>query len=353
MHKQRPNRAKAAASAPNKIILAGEHSVVWGGLALSAPVEVANRRNRASARLFDGAGKIIIRSKLGTTVLSGGKLSGSQSYGPIARAVLSGLGEKGAIGILKGKDLIIELEPCGAPKGTGNSASLSAAAICASLGLAKRKTCGRELFSLVMPAEDGYHANKASGIDPLTVCSDFAIVFKKRFGKSGAGFEARKNRLSLPKGTALLLADSSRGGAAAATGELINAFAKASGISSLPGGLSWAERKKVTAPFDSIVKSIVRELKPGGNAQRLGGLFDRNQELLRKAGVSSQSIEHVIRIAKKAGALGAKLTGAGGSGGSVLVLARKKDAKKIRAMLEARGFATYAIRFSQRGACRA
>ena len=34
------------ASAPNKVHLAGEHSVVYGGLALMAPVEVNGKRNR-------------------------------------------------------------------------------------------------------------------------------------------------------------------------------------------------------------------------------------------------------------------------------------------------------------------
>jgi mevalonate kinase len=147
------------------------------------------------------------------------------------------------------------------------------------------------------------------------------------------------------------LADSSKGKRADATGKLINAFAGAHGLAGLPGNRSAAKRRQVTAPFDRIVKAIAKELDAQGNAPRLGLLLDWNQELLRRSDVSSEGIEAVIAVAKGAGALGAKLTGAGGRGGSVLVLARKQDEGRIRARLKARGYPAYRVRLSHRGAC--
>ena len=44
----------------------------------------------------------------------------------------------------------------------------------------------------------------------------------------------------------------------------------------------------------------------------MGKLFDFNQEYLRDLGVSTDKLEDLISAAKKAGALGAKLSGAGG-----------------------------------------
>ncbi len=52
----------------------------------------------------------------------------------------------------------------------------------------------------------------------------------------------------------------------------------------------------------------------------LAAMFDEAQAILRKLGVSSPGIEDTVAIAKRAGARGAKLTGAGG-GGAVIAIA--------------------------------
>jgi mevalonate kinase len=57
-----------------------------------------------------------------------------------------------------------------------------------------------------------------------------------------------------------------------------------------------------------------------GDLPGLGKLMDLNQMLLSGLMVSSESIERACEIARNAGALGAKLTGAGG-GGAVVALA--------------------------------
>jgi len=79
--------------------------------------------------------------------------------------------------------------------------------------------------------------------------------------------------------------------------------------------------KIVNQAKDHILKS---EIEP------LGPLMDRNHELLKKLGVSSPELDNLIKVAKDAGALGAKLTG-GGGGGCMIALGDDKVAKAIEA----------------------
>lgn len=72
--------------------------------------------------------------------------------------------------------------------------------------------------------------------------------------------------------------------------------------------------EKVDRIFQEIAK-LVKEAKSRmleGDWERVGKLMDFNQEYLRDLGVSSEKLEAMISAAKKAGAWGAKLSGAGG-----------------------------------------
>ena len=76
----------------------------------------------------------------------------------------------------------------------------------------------------------------------------------------------------------------------------------------------------VTQAKDVIVKK---------DWERLGTLFTFNQEYLRDLGVSTQRLEDLISAAKAAGALGAKLSGAGGGDCMVGIVTRdKRDATR-------------------------
>ena len=68
-----------------------------------------------------------------------------------------------------------------------------------------------------------------------------------------------------------------------------------------------------------------------GDLSLFGRLIDSNQTCLRAMGVSTPRIDAACRAARKAGALGAKLTGAGG-GGVVLALAPEHEAEVCLAL---------------------
>ena len=77
--------------------------------------------------------------------------------------------------------------------------------------------------------------------------------------------------------------------------------------------------------FDAI-ESVVRNARlaiEAGDLAALGKLMDLNQMLLAGLLVSTQDIEAMCDDARAAGALGAKLTGAGG-GGCVVALAETR-----------------------------
>ncbi len=62
--------------------------------------------------------------------------------------------------------------------------------------------------------------------------------------------------------------------------------------------------------------------------ETLGALMNINHALLYGIGVSDESLEWLINAARKAGALGAKLTGAGG-GGCMIALATNEKIKQV------------------------
>jgi mevalonate kinase len=64
-----------------------------------------------------------------------------------------------------------------------------------------------------------------------------------------------------------------------------------------------------------------------GDLQGLGKLMDLNQMLLSGLFVSTPEIERACAIARDAGALGAKLTGAGGGGAVLALCAPVRDGK--------------------------
>lgn len=89
--------------------------------------------------------------------------------------------------------------------------------------------------------------------------------------------------------------------------------------------------ERVERIFDAIGK-LVEEAKPKmieGDWERVGKLMDFNQEYLRDLGVSSEKLEALISAAKGAGAWGAKLSGAGG-GDCMIALHPDGDQGKLR-----------------------
>ncbi|MBI3588330.1 hypothetical protein HY095_03985 [Candidatus Micrarchaeota archaeon] len=340
------------ASAPNKIHIAGEHSVVYGGLALIAPVELEGRRNSVELSVSESSEEeFVFSGDLGRfAIRPDGSQGGAEIYFPMAQCVRAVFEKTGFSLRGSGRKFECVLHYGGAPKGTGNSASIPAA-LAAALYRQLGVTPGEDdIFNAAYAVDNIYHGGKSSGGDVRAVISAGPLLFRKVFANGTASFEYRNVGLRPPEGTELLLADSYKSGPLANTAEQISTFARRHGIAKPPAELPETERKTVTAPFDAIVEKMEKEFAAGGNPAELGRLFDQNHRLLAESGVSSECIEECVSISRQNGALGAKLIGAGGNGGAVLALCEKKGIPKIRKALAERKFAAYPVTFSQRGA---
>ena len=91
-----------------------------------------------------------------------------------------------------------------------------------------------------------------------------------------------------------------------------------------------------------ISKGVVRALKTG-DSRDLGVLMSQNHELLQKIGVSHPKLDHLVTVAIRAGALGAKLTGAGGGGCIIAVCSSSRARKRIASRLQREGGTPYVI----------
>jgi mevalonate kinase len=100
--------------------------------------------------------------------------------------------------------------------------------------------------------------------------------------------------------------------------------------------------------FDAIaalVNNAQSALEAGEHA-RLGQLMDLNQTLLNSLLLSTTKLEEMCRIARSAGALGAKLTGGGGGGCMIALAADAAASERIAGALSNAGYVAFAVEVS-------
>jgi hydroxymethylglutaryl-CoA reductase len=101
---------------------------------------------------------------------------------------------------------------------------------------------------------------------------------------------------------------------------------------------------RASAHLDAIFDEMDRlsrngaELLTAGDWQQLGALMNLCHGLLNGIGVSTPSLERMVSLARQAGAAGAKLTGAGGGGSIVALCPGNTDV--VRAALQRGGYDT-------------
>jgi mevalonate kinase len=100
-----------------------------------------------------------------------------------------------------------------------------------------------------------------------------------------------------------------------------------------------AKFDKIFAEYKKIFDKALISLKKG-DIKHVGKLMDENQELLRQITVSCPEVENIISIAKKNGALGAKLTGTGRGGLVICLSSDTKTTERISKAIEIEGFKT-------------
>lgn len=347
------------AEAPAKAILLGEHFVVYGAPGLACAIEPPNQVELAI--LPGGAPGLEYATALGTLQArppapsAGPKASasaisveGPEALRPAAEAYRMALAERPELAALSLRAKVVSAWPL---KGVGNSASLAAALSAALLCAAGEKKPGpQRLFPFAQAADTAAHGGVPSGIDASAVCRGGCILYEKSFDPA-LPHRLEPVPLALPKGWSFLLVDTLRPGQTqATTAAQISAFAASLALSKKPADMTAAERQAVCSQYIAHVFLPAQAALEAGDMPALGVALDSNQRLLENRGVSCPDIDKAVRLARIAGAAGAKLSGAGGTGG--LVIALVSDAKKaaVRQRLEADGMKVFDLALAKKGA---
>ena len=295
------------ALAPGKIILFGEHAVVYGQPALAVPVLQVLAGARVDWMLGRGihinAPDIQLNEKLDA-------LAASHPLAATVRNTLSVLGSPGLSGI---SILVHSKIPVAA--GLGSGAAVSVAVIRALAKYTKKKLTDEQVNQLAYETEKLYHGTP-SGIDNTVVTYARPVYFVK-----GLPTEI----LQVKKPFTIVIGD---------TG--IPAFTKESVRDVRMQHHKYSDRYgTIFATIGSVAK-MARQLIETGMPESLGPLMDENHALLRSMKVSSPKLDQLVEAARKAGALGAKMSG-GGRGGNMIALVQDKSAKEVAKALKIAG----------------
>ncbi|MDE3090707.1 MAG: mevalonate kinase [Chloroflexota bacterium] len=318
------DRLATTASAPGKIILFGEHAVVYGRPAIAVPVfqvhaeatiepraderveidaaDIARRYELRAAPPDDPIATLIERTCAQLGVAPRGFTAHIRSTIPVARGLGSGAAVSVAIARALGKFFATE--------DTGNTENkrlrdLAPSAAGLSIG---------DISALAYEVEKLHHGTP-SGIDNTVIAYEQPVYFVR--DQPIESFRVARPFL-------IAIADT---GVASPTKIAVSDVRRA-----------WeSDRARYEALFDQI-GAIARDARAAierGDVDALGPLMNANQARLREIGVSSPEIETLVDAALRAGARGAKLSGAG-RGGNVIALVDEANREAIeRALIEA------------------
>lgn len=274
-----------------KVILLGEHAVVYGYPAIAGAVDL-----RVAARVIPADADSLTVPAWDLAVNAG-------DDGPVGAAIRA-LIDAGRDGHDRGAKhwRIVATSTLPAQAGLGSSAALSVAVTRALAAAHGERPDVAEIESRAAAGERCFH-DTPSGIDVAVAARGGLGVFDRESGYvrlDAAPLEIVVGLTGEPRQTR----------------EQVNRVA--------------AERDRDRAATDARLETLGELARKGagaltaGDHAALGGFFAEAQAVLAGLGVSSPGIDEMIGAATAAGAIGAKLTGAGG-GGAVIALAPGRE----------------------------
>jgi len=273
-----------------KVVILGEHAVVYGRHAIAAPVPMT-----VKALVEDcDEGIYLLIPRWGVEFRLAENPSERRSFERPAGMMLDELG-------LSGRAMRIEVFP-DVPRsmGLGGSAAMAVAIVRA---LDQRYRLGlsdEEVNRLAFEAEKLAHG-KPSGIDNTLACYGKPLVFR-------SGSPPLVEPLNIKTPIPMVVGMTGYEGLTAKTVGRVNA--------------AWQQdRKLYERIFDQIDTLVLRGVQAiqDEDLATLGELMNVCHGMLNALQVSTPELEQLVDIAREHGALGAKLTG-GGGGGSIIAL---------------------------------
>jgi mevalonate kinase len=298
------------AYAPGKVILTGEHAVVYDQPAIAAPINEVRARAAIEANPDAKTGKVrIIATDIGLETCLG-ELPDDHPIATVFREVQQELGVESLPALTLTVSSTIPIAA-----GLGSGAAISVAisrALSAFLGT----PLSEESVSRIAFEADRYYHCTPSGIDN-TVISYARLVFFTR----GQPIEMLTNAQAFT----LVIADS---GEKSLTGKVVHGLRTRVEVD--------PQRYQPILEKIGTISLAARDAILEGDSVRLGILLSDNHFLLQQLGVSSTNLDQLVMIAHEAGALGAKLSGAG-SGGNMIALVKSTDAQQMASALQSAG----------------
>ncbi|WP_224250233.1 mevalonate kinase [Hyalangium gracile] len=267
-----------------KVILLGEHSVVYGNPALAGPLSYGvTAQGVASKRC-----QLVLPSTLSRP----------------QKALLTRAFQRAA-GLVRTPGVKVSLESeLPLSMGLGSSAALSVACCRVLLKAAGREDAPREVARLALEMEQEFHGTP-SGVDHTTSAEQKLILYKRLPNQSSGRVRALKSPRPLKVLVVLV-------GERSPTKKTVAALRERQA--------RWPGRYgRLFQQIGTLAQEGAKAVE-AGDLEALGDAMNVNQGLLAALGLSSPPLEEMVYRLRAMGALGAKLTGAGGDGGAVIGL---------------------------------
>lgn len=307
------------ASAPGKVILFGEHFVVYGKKAILATI---NKRVTVTSEKIN-ENKISIKSDLGELVKpvteSIEKINSPlKPFFHIAKEMLQKFNFDGGVNI------VVESEiPSGIGLGSSSACCVAGAASISNLFTELSK---ENIIDLAIKAEQTIFKD-TSGAD-CTVCTYGGII---EYDKQG-GFE----KINSPNDFTLIILNSGQTHTTSVTVSKVKDFKE----NNEEKFLSLCEK-------EDVLIANVKEALRKNDLKVIGKSMSENQNYLEEIGISNDKIREMIMLVKNY-AYGSKITGAG-DGGCIIALADAINLDDAITNLQAKNYECFSVKIDSRG----
>ena len=310
---------KSIASAPGKIILFGEHFVVYGIKAILCSID--KRVKVTSLRTDDDS--IVIKSNLGNITIPRSKSldeikSPFMPFIYLSKTLLAPFGNHNGIAVQIDSSL---------PSGVGlGSSSACCVAAAASISGLFTKYSKEEILKFAIEAEKTIFKN-TYGAD-CTVCIFGGIMeYDKENGSK---------KIDSPSNFHLVITNSRVPHSTNSVVKKVNHFKEKN--ESVFSTLCKEESELIKKVIPSLEKNDLRSL---------GKIMTNNQEYLEQIGVSNAELRKMIEIANKT-SYGSKITGAG-LGGCIISLVDESKIDKTLKNLSSKNYEGWAVKSEAKG----